>query len=91
MFVRQAKTASLFHEENLLRRTLVTWCHKVQRVSELKTRSEVVIQVMDEVLLKRAFEKWKRRLRLHALEVAMAECVNSRVERETLARWNALA
>lgn len=57
----------------------------------MKTRSEVVIQVMDEVLLKRTFEKWKRRLRLHTLEVAMAECVNSRVARETLVRWNALA
>jgi hypothetical protein len=46
---------------------------------------------MDEVVLKRAFEKWKRRLRLHALEGAMAECVNSRVEMESLVRWNALA
>jgi hypothetical protein len=54
-------------------------------------RGEQVIQVMDEVVLKRAFEMWKRRLRSQALERAMAEHVNSRVARESLVRWNALA
>ena len=52
---------------------------------------EQVIQVMDRVVLKRAFEMWKRRLRLQALEGAMAERVNSRVARESLVRWGALA
>jgi len=80
----------LFYEENLLRRTLLTWRYKVQQVSELITRGEQVIQVLDGVVLKRAFDTWKRRLRLQVSEGAVAERINSRVARESLVRWNAL-